>query len=582
MFGLLQKLGQALSVQQEPSDRPNQETSKDGSATDAFLALLSAVSSSPADPRHPAAEVKDDPRDEEPQAPGLQDSPSVVQPTDQRLKAQPETSTIAEGFNHIEARPEAHRPNPVVIQRPTASASATLGEAQALSISETDAQELSPALDATSFQKKTNPKPGQDTSLNVSTALGDKELQRQPPKSDLPQRISTSKAAQPALIRDTGERGSEPSSNIKARALAPSSATSTKAPFTSAPKLTTTSRIVPGNQATCTHLVSQEAAASNHSKEKALPEVRETTMTTADAGADASQRRTETARSNTSSLPPGPLAQQSSANMDLPPKASGQARTHWTAIKSPAPKAPSPRHRQDTKVAIAEAKATPGFPKHAIQTSNQACASCEAPIETRDLDQAQLLQQGTEALARSAPGDEPNRPSFAAPIAQVATDAPKAPPSSHPTSHRATQAGPTQHLVHTLRQAMETKTTPHDLRWTDPEFGELALRINRQGDELEVWIHSALTQTHETLKLHHLSIAGELALDPEQLRFESPDSTSSQDKEPSSDRSPFSQPEAGGKPTPSKSAPKPDQAHKHAPHASRPMISSGSGLDLIA
>lgn len=141
----------------------------------------------------------------------------------------------------------------------------------------------------------------------------------------------------------------------------------------------------------------------------------------------------------------------------------------------------------------------------------------------------------------------------------------------------------TEHLVQTLRQALEVKTTPHDLRWTDPEFGELALRIERNGDDLEVSIRSAMNQTHETLKQHHLSIANELTLDPEQLRFESPD-TPDQKGQNSQAESRFSDQNSK-----SKTPPKPvfGKAHRAATTSSsipsRPTHTSGQGgLDLIA
>lgn len=80
------------------------------------------------------------------------------------------------------------------------------------------------------------------------------------------------------------------------------------------------------------------------------------------------------------------------------------------------------------------------------------------------------------------------------------------------------------YVLQNLREALEVKTTPHDLRWDDPHFGEMQLRIDRQGAEVEVSIRSALFQTQETLKQHHHALAEELRLDPKQLRFDQGDS----------------------------------------------------------
>lgn len=210
-----------------------------------------------------------------------------------------------------------------------------------------------------------------------------------------------------------------------------------------------------------------------------------------------------------------------------------------------------------------------------------ACVSCDESIQGPSAPEKSAPKDSLAAAApaSAAPSQDPN----------VATSLPQSTSSQTGTTTSAPAPAapsatplPTEHLVQTLRQAMEVKSTPHDLRWVDPEFGELALRIERHGDELEVSIRSALSQTHETLKQHHGSIADELTLDPEKLRFESPDAQGSDTPKEQSDPSPLFQQDPQKKPRAAASSPVPVKAPSPSQPSPRPLTPSGQGLDLIA
>lgn len=255
-----------------------------------------------------------------------------------------------------------------------------------------------------------------------------------------------------------------------------------------------------------------------------------------------------------------------------------KAKHHWTNTHQIPHHRARPRGRKvraltagDEKIQIPDSKGHRQMPL----AQTQCCEDHQGkdPPPTPELPASQ-----------TAPAPVPPAQNNEASIPMSATHRPSVsllqPPAPPPSAAPSQSSLPTEHLVHTLRQAMDVKTTPHDLRWTDPQFGELALRIERHGDELEISIRSAMAQTHETLKQHHVAIADELTLDPEQLRFEAPESSDQQQSDDRSKPSAFSDQRSKTKARPNNS---PAELSKRTNQASAlPFTSSGQGLDLIA
>lgn len=266
-----------------------------------------------------------------------------------------------------------------------------------------------------------------------------------------------------------------------------------------------------------------------------------------------------------------------------PPASSQRAAEHWSVAKGAVrPKRQTKNASPRTTLPKAKSNVASAKPEQRLPHSPTACSSCHDELAPRPKPEGVMASQSAQAPTNLGAVAEPSyMNSTPAPLPRESA-APGAQPSIHPSSTNAQLPASTQQMVQTLRQALDTKVTPHDLRWKDPEFGELTLRIERKGDELEVSIQSALRQTHETLKQHHLFLAEELALDPEQLRFDASESSGEREGEREGEGpSSFTQQETPPHP-PKQRLARANKTVQTTQATPRPPTPSGQGLDLIA
>lgn len=633
MFGLMQKLGLGASVTKETGKRPQDERDPAQGASEVFLALLNTMQVTPEDPRAPDAPDAQDAQDgtpaKEPKSQGIQNIASL-KPGSKSAKFRGVISK--ELAPEAQAAPLPGRPTPMdeSTQAPSPTQVAVAPQVPDPDLATKDTQ-LSPSASPApqsltsvpKAQPTTVPTASQDSPVFRATAepvtKEQVEVKKEVLKKDEGIALQAPTPA-PSKGLESATSTTETAASIPTVKTSPQSGTSDKASETRPQPLPLPDIPAIGTAETRTSVDSRMTTlvASKPERSSPTPTLPEPPKTpgiskprlfqTGDTvQSQFAERQSMSASSELPQLDQQdlPVHEASSRPRQSPqvdkvitsesqalrssqavsttqapqPRLGPQenkAEKHWSFGKDPKTQFGS---RGSSPALVTSAKATPPPSVHnqELAPSGLECSSCSEDVQNPELTSQFMAPQESPLPSASTSSSASPELGVPAPMNPETSGSSRATASIPTTS---STAPPTEHLVHTLRQALEVKTTPHDLRWTDPEFGELALRIERHGDELEVSIRSALSQTHEILKQHHLSIADELTLDPDKLRFESPTPSNSQDSKGDSDAAPFSQPEAKAlQPALSKKSAKAPRPSQPTP---RPLTPAGQGLDLIA